>query len=90
MIDFKCVYFGQETQSDKEFWNINVGGFASAKQAEKHGMYMMPTAGVFGFAVIEDTEDCWKVVEECSILPPNASVSATYDCGVKYNVQPAS
>ena len=38
--DFICAYFGKD-------WTI-YRGFGSAKQAEKHGLYMMPTAGVFG------------------------------------------
>ena len=47
MQDFICVYFGKD-------WAINARGFASARQAEKHGLYMMPVPGCFGFAVIEE------------------------------------
>ena len=45
MPEFICAYFGKD-------WTITARGFSSAKQAEKHGLFMMPTAGVFGFAVI--------------------------------------
>ena len=66
--DFICAYFGKD-------WTITARGFGSAKQAEKHGLYMMPTAGVFGFAVIAEDEDGWVIDHAYSILPPNVSVT---------------
>jgi len=63
MTDFICAYFGDD-------WTITARGFSSLKQAEKHGLYMMPTAGVFGFAVISENEDAWVVYDQFSILPP--------------------
>ena len=72
MTDFICVYFGGG-QSDK-WWSITARGFATAKQAEKHGLFMMPTAGVFGFAVIAEHEDDWVLYTDRSMLPPNVSV----------------
>ena len=66
--DFICAYFGKD-------WTITARGFGSAKQAEKHGLYMMPTAGVFGFAVIVEDKDGWVVDPAYSILPPNVSVT---------------
>ena len=63
MTDFICAYFGDD-------WTITARGFSSLKQAEKHGLYMMPTAGVFGFAVIIQGDDWWQVREDFSILPP--------------------
>lgn len=87
--DYICVYFGHDSKNPGKWWNISAKGFASAKEAEKHGLFMMPTAGVFGFAVIEETEDCWEVVDDCSMLPPNVSVGCTYDRGIVYSVQPA-
>ena len=59
--DFICAYFGKD-------WTITARGFGSAKQAEKHGLYMMPTAGVFGFAVIAEDKDGWVVDRAYSIL----------------------
>ena len=35
---------------------------------------MLPTAGVFGFAVIAEHEDDWVLYDQFSILPPNVSV----------------
>tara|TARA_S200002703_G_scaffold146088_2_gene140881 strand:- start:3767 stop:4048 length:282 start_codon:yes stop_codon:yes gene_type:complete len=71
--DFICAYFGKG--SDGEEWTITARGFASLKQAEKHGLFMMPTAGVFGFAVIQETKDWWQVRDDYSILPDNVSVT---------------
>lgn len=67
MTDFICAYFGKD-------WTITARGFGSVSQAEKHGLYMMPMAGCFGFAVISEDNDTWTVDWERSILPPNASV----------------
>ena len=71
--DFICAYFGKG--SDGKEWTITARGFASLKQAEKHGLFMMPTAGVFGFAVIQETKDWWQVRDDYSILPDNVSVT---------------
>ena len=68
MTDFICAYFGSD-------WTITARGFSSARQAEKHGLYMMPTAGVFGFAVIRENENGWKVCDDRSILSPNSKVT---------------
>ena len=68
MTDFICAYFGSD-------WTITARGFSSARQAEKHGLYMMPTAGVFGFAVIQENENGWKVCDDRSILSPNSKVT---------------
>lgn len=65
--DFICAYFGSD-------WTITARGFASLKDAESHGKFMMPTAGVFGFAVIQETKDWWQVRDDYSMLPPNVSV----------------
>ena len=42
MTDFICVYFGNDPGKDK-WWNITARGFGSARQAEKHGLYMIVT-----------------------------------------------
>lgn len=64
MRDFICAYFGKD-------WTINARGFGSAKQAEKHGLYMMPMAGCFGFAVIaeNDAESGWQLRMDDSVMP---------------------
>jgi hypothetical protein len=61
MKDFICAYFGKD-------WTITARGFGSLKEAESHGKFMMPTAGVFGFAVIAESEDGWQLKPERSIL----------------------
>ena len=66
--DFICAYFGSD-------WTITARGFASAAMAEKHGLYMMPMAGCFGFAVIAQGNDWWQLREDRSILPPNYNVA---------------
>jgi len=73
MTDFICAYFGKDSNGKE--WTITARGFASLKNAEKHGLYMMPTAGVFGFAVISENEDSWILYTGYSILPSNASVT---------------
>lgn len=73
MTDFICAYFGKG--SDGKEWTITARGFASLKHAEKHGLYMLPTAGIFGFAVIAEHEDDWVLYDQFSILPPNTSVT---------------
>ena len=65
--DFICVDSVKTGQSCR--------GFGSAKQAEKHGLYMIQTAGVFGFAVIAEDKDGWVIDPTHSILPPNVSVT---------------
>jgi len=68
MNDFICAYFGKD-------WTITARGFSSAKQAEKHGLFMMPTAGVFGFAVIAQGENWWQVREDLSMLSGKETVT---------------
>ena len=72
MTDFICAYFGSD-------WTITARGFSSARQAEKHGLYMMPMAGCFGFAVIEEDIGCWNVDWDRSILSPNNKVTQNND-----------
>jgi hypothetical protein len=72
MTDFICAYFGSD-------WTITARGFSSSRQAEKHGLYMMPTAGVFGFAVIQENEKGWEVCDDRSILSPTSKVTQTND-----------
>ena len=67
-MDFICAYFGSD-------WTITARGFSSAKQAEKHGLFMMPVPGCFGFAVITQGEDFWQIREDLSILPDNRSIT---------------
>jgi len=83
---FVCLYFGKQEQFSSEWWNIAARGFYTAKDAERHGKYMMPTAGVLGFAVIKENEDSWELIERESMLPPNYSLSCHNH---KFSIQPA-
>ena len=65
---FTCCHFG-------DGWSITSKAFASARAAERHGFWHMPTAGVLGFVVIEETEDSWSIDEFHSVLPPQRSIS---------------
>ena len=73
MTDFICAYFGKG--SDGKEWTITARGFGSLRQAESHGKYMMPMAGCFGFAVIEEDMDCWNVDWDCSMLSGKETVT---------------
>ena len=70
--DFICAYFGGDQSGIT--WTITARGFGSLKQAEKHGLYMMPMAGCFGFAVISEDQDAWILYDQFSMLPDNVSV----------------
>jgi len=77
-LDHICVYFGKG--SDGEEWSITARGFSTPRQAEKHGLFMMPVPGCFGFAVITQGESesgpCfWQVREDLSILPNDRSIT---------------
>ena len=76
MTDYICCYFGSD-------WSITARGFSSARQAEKHGLYMMPMAGCFGFAVIHedpDYEGGWGLRRNRSILPDTARIERDELC----------
>ena len=70
MTDYICCYFGSD-------WSISARGFSSARSAEQHGLYMMPMAGCFGFAVIHEDpyyEGGWALRRDESILPNIARI----------------
>ena len=64
---------------------LTARGFASPKQAEKHGLFMMPMAGCFGFAVIAEDDNMWTLREDLSILPDNFSIGQDELNGYKVN-----
>ena len=69
MKDFICAYFGKD-------WTTTCRGFANTQEAEKHGLFMMPTPGCFGFAVIAENDivEGWQLRLERSLLSPNERV----------------
>jgi len=64
------------TGSDGKDWTITARGFANSQEAEKHGLFMMPTPGCFGFAVIaeNDLQEGWQLRLERSMLSPQNRV----------------
>lgn len=72
-LDHICLYFGKD--SDGKEWCINARGFSTPRQAEKHGLFMMPVPGCFGFAVITQGENFWQDREDLSILPDDRSIT---------------
>ena len=68
MKDFICAYFGKD-------WTITARGFANTQEAEKHGLFMMPTPGCFGFAVISEDKDAWILYDQFSMLSGKETVT---------------
>lgn len=88
MSNFVCITFGPRSDDPGQFWNERTF-WDRQSQAEKWGLQCLCIAGTFGYVVIEDGEDSWKIVDECG-APDNAvSVSAEYNRGTTYSVQPA-
>ena len=87
-MNYICITFGP-TLADPNYWWNDKECFETQRAAERYGIEKMPIAGTFGYVVIEETEDSWKVVDELG-APANAvSVSAEYNKGITYHVQPA-
>jgi len=88
MSNYVCITFGPRNDDPAQFWNERTF-WDRQSQAEKWGLQSLSIAGTFGYVVIEDGEDSWKIVDELG-APANAvSVSAEYKGGVTYSVQPA-
>ena len=80
---YVLLTFGSNKQGATHWWN-NQERFDTQRSAERAGINCMPIAGVFGYVVIEETEDSWVVVDE--LTPPNVSIGCK---GNSYSVQPA-
>ncbi len=70
MKEFICAYFGKD-------WTITARGLVFVKKEEKHGLFMMPTAGGFGFAVIAESDNGWQLDEFHSMLSGKEKVTQT-------------
>lgn len=88
MTNFVCISFGPRNDDPDLFWNERTW-WNRKSQAEKWGLQSLSIAGTFGYVVIEDGEDSWKIVDECGAPAHTVSVSAEYKNGVTYSVQPA-
>ena len=69
MTDYICVQFGHSNTSD-QWYNVSTK-HSTARAAERYGLDTMCIAGQFGFAVIEETKDTWKLLKDRSMLPPS-------------------
>lgn len=90
MTQFTCISFGSanynSTDGTPRWWNER-STWSTQRRAERYGLASMPIAGTFGYVVIEETEDAWKVVDELG-APANA-VSIHQDAHGTFHVQPA-
>ena len=88
MSNYVCITFGPRSDDPAQFWNERTF-WDRQSQAEKWGLKSLSIAGTFGYVVIEDGEDSWKIVDELGAPSHAVSVSAEYKGGVTYSVQPA-
>ena len=83
MTNFICITFGSDSQLATEWFNYRTN-HSTAKSAERWGLNCMPIAGTFGFVVVEETEDSWKLLHELSILPSEYSVAyGDHTCSIQ-------
>ena len=85
-MNYICITFGP-TLADPNYWWNDKERFSTQRAAERYGLASMPIAGTFGYVVIEETEDSWKVVDECGA--PEHAVSIHQDAHGTFHVQPA-
>lgn len=85
-MNYICITFGP-TLADPNYWWNDKERFSTQRAAERYGIEKMPIAGTFGYVVIEETEDSWKVVDELGA--PEHAVSIHQDAHGTFHVQPA-
>ena len=85
-MNYICITFGP-TLADPNYWWNDKERFSTQRAAERYGIEKMPIAGTFGYVVIEETEDAWKVVDECGA--PEHAESIHQDAHGDFHVQPA-
>jgi hypothetical protein len=86
MTQFTCISFGPANNNSQQWYNER-STWSTQRRAERYGLASMPIAGTFGYVVIEETEDAWKVVDECGA--PEHAVSIHQDAHGDFHVQPA-
>lgn len=84
MTEYICISFGPSEDVNRLGWWNRKERFSTQRAAERCGLDQMPIAGTFGYVVIEETEDSWKIVDEIGLA--GASVTASH---FTYSVQPA-
>ena len=85
-MNYICITFCP-TLADPNYWWNDKERFSTQRAAERYGIEKMPIAGTFGYVVIEETEDAWKVVDELGA--PEHAVSIHQDAHGDFHVQPA-
>ena len=85
-MNYICITFGP-TLADPNYWWNDKERFSTQRAAERYVIEKMPIAGTFGYVVIEETEDSWKVVDELGA--PEHAVSIHQDAHGDFHVQPA-
>ena len=84
MTNYICITFGPSDNVARNGWWNRKEYFDTQRAAERCGLEQMPIAGCFGYVVIEETKDSWKVVDEMGLA--GASLTASH---FTYSVQPA-
>ena len=85
MKSFTCICFGR-SDIPNHWYNMK-SNHSTARAAERFGLDTMCIAGQFGFAVIEETEDTWKLLKDRSMLPPSGYSVGCNNTNI--SVQPA-
>lgn len=86
MSQFICISFGPSEDVARNGWWNRKQRFNTQRAAERCGLEQMPIAGTFGYVVIEEDKDWWKVVDELGA--PEHAVSIGYK-NYSYFVKPA-
>ena len=84
MSEFICISFGPAEDVARNVWWNRKERFYTLSKASKCGCEQMSNPGTFGYVVIEEGEDFWKIVDEIGIA--GASIAAK---GFTYVVSPA-
>jgi len=84
MSEFICITFGPSENVDRFGWWNRKERFPTQRQAEKCGLDQLCIAGTFGYVVIEEGKDFWKVVDELGAPEHAVSITANH---FTYSVQ---
>lgn len=86
-MNYICITFGPSDDVARNGWWNRKQRFETQRAAERCGLEQMPIAGTFGYVVIEETEDSWKIVDELGA--PAHAVSISCDRLGTYKIEPA-
>jgi hypothetical protein len=86
MFDFLCITFGPSEDVVHNGWWNRKQRFYTQEEAKQCGLKQLSQPGTFGYVVIEEGEDWWKVVDELGAPEHCVSVGCKNH---NYVVQPA-